>query len=119
MPFLIAMTQAAKRRPPPGMSWTQARAACYARGRLRLILQLGGRCVTCGDDNPLELEFHHLATRTWVARHTSRWQRLAHYRREAACGEVELLCGPCNRRAGRPPVQSDADRAASNEPIPD
>jgi 5-methylcytosine-specific restriction endonuclease McrA len=108
-----------KRRPPAGLSWTQARAASYARSRLRLIVQLGGRCVTCGLDNPLELEFHHLHTRTWTARHTSRWQRLAHYRREAAAGEVELLCSRCNRKAGKPPVQTDAERAASEEPIPD
>jgi len=72
----------------------------YRIGRLRLIIQAGGRCVDCGCDEPDRLQFDHIKVRTWVARSTSRWVRLARYRRELEAGEVVLRCSECNCKLG-------------------
>jgi hypothetical protein len=99
------------------------RAATYARGRLRLVEQLGGRCLDCPENDPAKLEFHHKEPRTWTARDTSRWVRLARYRREAAAGLIELLCGACNKKRERPAFGSlnSASKGyqCSDEPIPE
>jgi len=96
--------------PPAAFDWQslQSRAVRdgnhrrYHRGRRELIAALGGKCVDCDEADADLLEFHHTRRRTWQARKTSRWQRLAHYRREAALGTVVLLCGACNKARGRP-----------------
>src|SRR5947209_2351671 len=72
----------------------------YRRGRQELIDQLGGKCADCGATE--DLEFDHPSGRTWEARKTSRWQRLALYRREAKDGKIELRCKDCNKRRGSP-----------------
>lgn len=99
--------------PAPSRAVTSGNLARYKRGRLALIVALGGKCVDCGEADPDELQFDHTGPRTWVANKTSRWQRLAHYRREAAAGEIELRCGDCNNRKGKPAA------AGSDEPIPE
>ena len=89
------------------------RAKRYHRGRAKLIEELGGACVKCG--KKYSLEFHHKnGCRTWVARQTSRWVRLARYKREAAEGLIELLCGKCNKEAGK----GSSYKQVSDEPIP-
>src|SRR5258708_3465831 len=72
----------------------------YRAARELLIAELGGQCVDCGALSPLQ--FDHVAQRTWSARKTSRWVRIARYRREAECGHIELRCGSCNKLKGRP-----------------
>lgn len=73
--------------------------------RSRLVEQLGGCCQQCGSTE--KLQFHHLKPRTWIASQLSRWQRLAEYKREISRGEIELLCKPCNQRAGKPQAEPD------------
>lgn len=72
----------------------------YAEGRARLIEEMGSKCVRCGETECLE--FHHTQPRTWVAARVGRWTRLEHYRREWLEGVLVLLCGPCNKREGKP-----------------
>lgn len=67
--------------------------------RERLIDELGGRCVECGALEGLQFD-HKTGLRRWIARNLSRWMRMVHYRREAAQGELQLLCGDCNRKKG-------------------
>lgn len=85
-------------------SATTARSSrSYHRQRRWLIDVLGGRCERCGQD--YDLQFHHVHGRTWVARKTARWVRIARYIREAARGEIELLCADCNKVEGKPSWQ--------------
>jgi 5-methylcytosine-specific restriction endonuclease McrA len=77
--------------------WT---VAYYHRKRQELINEMGGKCTQCG--LLFDLEFHHLKSRSWVANRSSRWVRLARYRREWRRGEIILLCHQCNLSAGRP-----------------
>lgn len=86
--------------PRERMSQTQRKAAKYRKDRVELLQALGGLCVECGNDDLDALEFDHKsrADRTWRARDTSRWQRLANYKREAAEGKIQLLCRSCNGR---------------------
>lgn len=80
-----------------GKYHTTAAADWYTLARLRLVAELGGKCVYCGDQDTLE--FHHTnGGRTWTARKKSRWQRLALYRREVAASKVVLACRGCNAR---------------------
>ena len=91
------------RRPKPKSTWKQKKRHTLngvTEGRRKLIEQLGGKCLQCSAVE--KLEFHHLRPRTWVAAQLNRWQRLAEYKREAARGEIVLLCKPCNQRAGKP-----------------
>jgi hypothetical protein len=82
------------------MTRTDQRRRNYTRGRALLEKELGGCCKGCG--RKTRLEFHHLFPRAWSPSKTSRWVRLARYRREAAAGQVELRCRSCNARAGKP-----------------
>lgn len=79
---------------------TVSRRRNYARGRALLEKEAGGCCVGCGCQRGLE--FHHIYGRDWVASRTSRWVRLARYRREWLMGLVELRCRKCNAKLGRP-----------------
>src|SRR4051812_2967477 len=88
--------------PAPSRAVTSGNLARYNRGRLALIVLRGGECVDCGEAAPDKPQFDHTGPRTWVANKTSRWQRLAHYRRETAAGEIELRCADCNNRKGKP-----------------
>lgn len=87
----------------------ERRKAGYHRRRSELIAFLGGKCKGCGEMAPDKLEFHHLEERTWQARKTSRWVRVACYWREARAGIIELLCGKCNKEAGRPWLKRDEE----------
>lgn len=86
----------------------------YREGRVQLIAELGGRCEDCGTDH--KLEFHHKHERTWVASQTSRWVRLARYRREANRKLIVLLCGPCNKKRGKPKTNNCG---FCGDPLPD
>ncbi len=70
----------------------------YHTARAKLIADLGGKCVDC--DATDNLQFGHIIPRTWRACHTSRWVRIARYRREAMQGLVVLLCPKCNNAQG-------------------
>jgi len=72
----------------------------YKKARRKLLWEMGHRCFRCG--YKWRLEFHHLKSRTWVAAKTSRWVRLARYRREWKSGIVVLACRKCNKLIGRP-----------------
>lgn len=100
-PNLLELLEAGKK------AKRERRKAGYRRQRIKLIVFLGGKCRQCGEDNPDKLEFNHLKERTWIANKTARWVRIARYWREAREGVIELLCGECNKKYGRP-VASDA-----------
>ena len=87
----------------------EERKAGYRRRRVNLILFLGGKCKGCDQHDPDKLEFHHLRERTWVARKTSRWVRIARYWREAREGLIELRCGDCNKRLGNPKQDEETE----------
>jgi hypothetical protein len=72
----------------------------YRAARELLIEELGGQCVDCGSTE--SLQFDHTVVRTWSARKTSRWVRIARYRREALAGVIALRCKVCNNSKGRP-----------------
>jgi hypothetical protein len=99
------------------MTRAEQRQESYRRQRAYLVALLGGRCVDCGEDDPRQLEFDHVGRRTWTARDTSRWVRVARYGREAfrvtecgrleATGQIVLRCDPCNRAKGQPPLPDE------------
>lgn len=66
--------------------------------RAALLAKLGGKCVLCQKDDPDKLEFDHINGRNYEPRKLSYKMRMIRYRREAAKGELRLLCGDCNRR---------------------
>jgi hypothetical protein len=72
----------------------------YLADRAELVQQLGGKCAHCGTVH--NLEFNHLEPRTWITRKVNRPQRMVLYRREAAEGKLNLLCGTCNKKHGKP-----------------
>lgn len=90
----------------------------YRLGRLKLIARLGGECVDCGEADPNELQFDHKHGRTWVARKKCRAARLALYRKEAEADEIELRCGTCNKKKGKP-FGSAPLIEPNNEPLPE
>ena len=73
-----------------------AYTARYTRKRLDLIARMGGRCRSCGVDDPMTMEFHHIGPRTWQARRLDRCSRLRRYRRDFQNGAVVLLCAVCH-----------------------
>lgn len=83
------------------MAWEareRTRVAVY-EGRLRLLAQLGGKCAKCGKKK--HLEFDHPNGRNYQPSKLSRHGRLARYRRDAAAGNLRVLCRKCNRAEGR------------------
>lgn len=82
------------------MTKRERRRRNYHRARRKLIAEMGHRCFRC--KYRWRLQFHHLKIRTWQAYKTSRWVRLARYRREWKEGIVCLACKRCNLKIGRP-----------------
>ncbi len=81
----------------------QQAARAYTRRRA-LILELGGVCSSCGDDEErsgFSMEFDHPNGRDWTPSKLNRWQRQKLYERDAAMGLLRLLCRRCNARDGR------------------
>lgn len=68
------------------------------RARRRLIQDLGGRCVLCGQDWNLELD--HINGTEVVLRDKESSARVCLYRREAKEGKLQVLCKPCNKAKG-------------------
>jgi hypothetical protein len=64
-----------------------------------LKIKLGGRCVSCGETNLNELEFHHPNGKAWRSNRVSRSTRLKKYEQEAEQGLVELLCDDCHNHS--------------------
>lgn len=95
---------------PPKAKWTsetERRRESYARARAELIGLMGGKCSNEDCGSVFEFEFHHKFGKDWEPSKTSRWVRLARYRREWKAGLVELLCKTCNAKAGRPEPPDD------------
>jgi hypothetical protein len=64
--------------------------------RADLLEKLGAFCVDCGEDAEDKLEFDHINGRDYEARKLSYRQRMIRYRREAARGELAVVCSDCN-----------------------
>jgi len=69
------------------------------RLRSALLAKLGGRCAKCGAVERLEFD-HHPEACTWEPQKVSQWIRIARYRREAAKGQLRVLCRSCNAKDG-------------------
>lgn len=88
------------------MSWADSkertRVAVY-EGRRALLAQLGGKCEKCGTKGrgKNHLEFDHPHGRDYEPSKLARHNRLAAYRRDAAAGNLRVLCRHCNRAEGR------------------
>lgn len=87
-----------KRYYPSDNPETIRRRRQYRRLRRQLVLDMGGYCAYC--TTRLGLEFHHTKPRTWIARKTSRLQRIRLYRRDWERGDLDLACGECNKILG-------------------
>jgi len=81
----------------------------WARNQRRLLKEsllnlLGNKCVNCGATEDLEFDHIH-ATKTYTSCRMASLDRLRRYQEEISRGEIQLLCGPCNRKKGvpRPP----------------
>jgi len=61
-----------------------------------LIIEMGGRCQSCGAKQKLEID--HVNGRDWEPRKVNRWVRIARYWREFHEGKLQLLCRKCNAR---------------------
>ncbi len=72
----------------------------YHRRRAELVEQLGGRCDVCGSTAELQLDHPH--GRDWpkLPAAYSRWRRLTLYLRDAAAGNLRLLCATHNHSDG-------------------
>lgn len=75
------------------MSWRESRRRTLAwvrRARRDLVALLGGKCAECGTTR--RLEFDHPHGRDYDPARLSRWSRIARYRRDAAAGNLRVLC---------------------------
>lgn len=82
------------------------------KARLRLIDDLGGECVRCGETDPALLSFDHIDdTRRHITRNVGFSWRISIYRKEAKQGLLQLLCVECNTGKGKPPQMSDEEYA--------
>jgi hypothetical protein len=82
----------------PNRKLSQVRLAVEMRERL--VEVMGGKCVKCGTTELLE--FHHPHGRDWVARKKNQAQRMRRYLQDFLLGNLELLCGGCNKSVGKP-----------------
>jgi hypothetical protein len=63
---------------------------------------MGGRCDYCGCTDLDQLEFNHKHERTWDSREVSSARRLLLYSIEYSFKKINLACGLCNKRLGKP-----------------
>lgn len=84
------------------MATRQRRWAAKAAEKLKI--ELGGKCATpdCGETDLSRLQFDHLFQRDWEPDETEFSHRISIYRREAKAGLLQLLCGTCNAKKGKP-----------------
>ena len=76
------------------------RQTIYAQKiRGELIIQLGNKCVSCGESDTAKLELDHCYGRPYTPNKLSYCQRLIRYRNEAKLGLIRLLCADCNKAA--------------------
>jgi hypothetical protein len=66
------------------------------RRRAALITRLGGKCIGCGATQ--NLQFHHPNGRPWIPRRLARHNRIPICERDAAAGNLQLLCISCHSR---------------------
>ena len=83
------------------------RVVNYKKDRKKLIRVMGGTCTKCGRKRGLE--FDHINGRDWDPAKTSRWARLARYKREFEAGELRLLCRSCNGSDNKKKVRHAED----------
>lgn len=71
---------------------------------MKIVTELGGRCVQCGetDVDKLELDHKHQRDNGWQNGRYWSTTRLKIYEREHAECKLQLLCGDCNRAKGKP-----------------
>jgi hypothetical protein len=78
------------------------------RRRRELIIELGGVCKHCGEDEYEKLTFDHIHGKDWEATGLSTDQRMCRYVREHRQGLLQILCLLCNSKKGRP-IHADID----------
>lgn len=72
----------------------------YRRRKEALINKLGGVCKHCGTEEGLT--FDHIHARDWEPNSVHGTKRLRIYEEEAEAGKIQLLCGLCNSKKGKP-----------------
>ena len=68
------------------------------KARKQLILDLGGKCVSCGTKRMLEVD--HINGRNWTPRNVSSDTRVRRYLKESKEGKLQVLCKSCNSAKG-------------------
>ena len=63
-----------------------------------LIQELGGRCLRCGEDNPLVLDFHHKDPSIKEGTITSMLNRRSMEQAKKEAQKCVLLCSNCHRK---------------------
>ncbi|HEY6009241.1 MAG TPA: hypothetical protein VIU40_13025 [Geobacteraceae bacterium] len=69
------------------------------RIRAALLRDMGAKCVSCGATQ--SLEFDCIEPRPdGHAKRLDPSRRIVYYRRQRQCGNLQILCGTCNKRKG-------------------
>jgi 5-methylcytosine-specific restriction endonuclease McrA len=70
------------------------------QARWQLICDLGGKCVSCGSVEDLEIDHKDPRLKMYVTNQLDPSWRVSMYRREAKYGMLQVLCADCNSRKG-------------------
>lgn len=79
------------------------------KARVKLLQQLGGKCVDCGEADPKKLTFDHIVPLSnEQCEHRCRIganSRMVLYRKEAKENLIEIRCQSCNVKKSKLPKQ--------------
>jgi len=89
--------------PTPSSKWA-------VQARRNLVIELGGKCVVCGETDMEKLQIDHIEGRDWDLEKFSSSHRVSIYRREAKEGKLQVLCKKHNlarRKGGKDKERGD------------